>query len=73
MKTILFQIIKQIHDRKKAANVVPNHVTLSEIRIEILSMTEDELSNLVNKGKLSTGSHENDEYFKIKGNDGKTD
>ena len=66
MKMILTEIIKQIHERKKEANIVPDHVTLSEIKIELLSMTEDELSNLVNKGKLSTGDTINDEYFTIK-------
>ena len=66
MKMILIEIIKQIHERKKEANMVPDHVTLSEIKIEILSMTEDELSNLVKKGQLTTGDTINDKYFKIK-------
>lgn len=63
---ILTEIIKKIHDRKKQANVDPDHVTLSEIKIEILSMTEEELSILVKKGQLTTGPTLNDEYYKLK-------
>lgn len=63
MKMILAKIIKKIHETKKAKNIDPNHVTLKEIRAEILSMTKNELSNLVNKGELSTGDTINDKYY----------
>jgi len=66
MKPILLEIIKRIHTRKKANKVVPDYVTLTEIRVEILTMTENELSNLCNKGMLITGpAGTNTEYFKI--------
>ena len=68
MKLILTEIIKRIHQRKKAAKIWPDYVTLIEIRIEILLMTEAELSKLVKDGKLSTGPTGNSEYYKL--NDG---
>ncbi len=66
MKPIILSIIKRIHNREKVNNIHPDYVTMTEIRIEILSMTEYELSNLVNKGTLSTGPTKDSEYFKIK-------
>ena len=66
MKTILTEIIKTIHERKKAAKKWPDYATLVEIRIEILLMTENELSNMVKNGELSTGPTGNSEYFKRK-------
>ena len=44
MKMILTEIIKRIHKRKKANNIHPNFATLTEIRVEILSLIEKELA-----------------------------
>ena len=66
MKMILTQIIKRIHERKKANNIIPDFATLIEIRVEILSMTEKELAQMVKDGELKTGlAGAKTDYFEI--------
>lgn len=65
MKMILVEIIKRIHERKKTNNIHPDFATLTEIRVEILSMTENELAKMVKNGELKTGPTGNSDYFEI--------
>lgn len=65
MKMILTEIIKKVHERKKDNNIWPNFVTLIEIRVEILAMTEKELAKMVKNKELKTGPTGNSEYFEL--------
>lgn len=61
----VLDIIKEIHEEKKAKKVSPNFATRIEVKERISKKMNEELQGLMGDGTLKMGETLNDYYFEL--------